>query len=133
MCLIIYSLIIRRALEFDLYTVDYVHLLPGYPSNVSGLLLVAFYVQQPAGLFIGNTSVFPSSTLLDIILMYKSELESAIGAKISDVKALFTPTLSTEREVEPSGNDNNNWKWIVIGVSVGVVVIILIIGIVVWW
>ena len=88
-------------------------------------------MQQPPGLFIGNMSVLPSSTLSDIILMYKSELESAIGAKISDVKALFTPTLSTERRVEASGNDN--WKWIVIGVSVGVVVIILIIGIVVWW
>ena len=131
MCSFVYSLIIRRALEIDLYTADYVHLLPGYPSNVSGLLLVAFYVQQPPGLFIGNTSVLPSSTLSDIILMYKSELESAIGAKISDVKALFTPTLSTEREFEPSRNDN--WKWIVIGVSVGVVFIILIIGAVVWW
>ena len=131
MCLFVYSLIIRRALEIDLYTVDYVHLLPGYPSNVSGLLLVAFYVQQPPGLFIGNMSVLPSSTLSDIILMYKSELESAIGAKISDVKALFTPTLSTEREFEQSRNDN--WKWIVIGVSVGVVFIILTIGAVVWW
>ena len=131
MCLFVFSLIIRRAFKFDLYTVDYVHLLPGYPSNVSGLLLIAFYVQQPPGLFIGNISVLPSSTLSDIILMYKSELESAIGATISDVKALFTPTLSTEREVEPTGN--NKRTWIVIGVSVGVLIIIMIIGIVLWW
>ena len=131
-CLLNDFLTIRRALLSDLYTADQVHLLPGYPSNASGSLLVAFYVQQPLGIFIGNISVLPANTVLDIIRMYKSELESAIGANISDVKALFTPTMSTtEREIEQSSG--NNWKWIVVGVSIGVVVIILIIGVVVWW
>ena len=91
-------------------------------------------MQQPLGLFIGNISVLPGSTLLKIIVHYKPELEDAIGANISDVKALFTgPTTAspTQEPVEPSSSEN--WKWIAIGVSVGVVVLVLFIVIAVCW
>ena len=126
-------LIFRRALDFELYVADYVHLLPGYPSNGSVSRAVAFYVQQPPGLFIGNNSVLPSNTLVDITVLYKSELEGAIGATISSVKALFTPTGTTTTTRKPiKESENNHWKGIVIGVSVGVVAIILIIVIVIW-
>ena len=89
-------------------------------------------MQQPLGEFIGNISVLPSNALLGIILLYKPEIESAIGANITNIKALFIPTTTspTKKPVEPNGNDN--WKWIVIGVSVGVVVIIFLIVFVVW-
>ena len=129
-----YLLIFRRALDFELYVADYVHLLPGYPSNGSVSRAVAFYVQQPPGVFTGNNSVLPSNTLVDIVVLYKSELEGAIGATISSVKALFTPTrtttTTTRKPIEES--ENNNWKWIVIGVIVGVLFIILIIAFVIW-
>ena len=129
-----YNLVIRRSPFTELYTADQVHLLPGYPSNASGSLQVAFYVQQPLGLFIGNISALPRSTLAYIVTTRKSDLETAIGANISDVEVLFkpaTPTTSpTARPVEPS---NNDWKWILIGVVVGAVVIILILLIVFWW
>ena len=128
-------MVFRRALDFELYIADYVHLLPGYPSNDSVSRAVAFYVQQPPGLFIGNNSVLPSNTLVDIVALYKSELEGAIGATISSVKALFTPTgttttTTTRKPIEES--ENNNWKWIVIGVIVGILFIILIIAFVIW-
>ena len=127
-------MVFRRALDFELYIADYVHLLPGYPSNGSVSRAVAFYVQQPPGLFIGNNSVLPSNTLVDIVALYKSELEGAIGATISSVKALFTPTgtttTTTRNPIEES--ENNNWKWIVIGVIVGIFFIILIIAFVIW-
>ena len=124
-------MVFRRALDFELYIADYVHLLPGYPSNGLVSLAVAFYVQQPPGLFIGNNSILPSHTLIDIIVLYKSELEGAIGATISSVKALFTPTgtMTTRKPIEES--ENNNWKWIVIGVIVGIFFIILI-AFVIW-
>ena len=126
-------LVFRRALDFELYIADYVHLLPGYPSNGSVSRAVAFYVQQPPGLFIGNNSVLPSNTLVDITVLYKSELEGAIGATISSVKALFTPTGTTTTTRKPiEESENNNWKWIVIGVIVGIFFIILIIAFVIW-
>ena len=126
-------LVFRRALDFELYIADYVHLLPGYPSNGSVSRAVAFYVQQPLGLFIGNNSVLPSNTLVDITVLYKSELEGAIGATISSIKALFTPTGTTTTTRKPiEESENNNWKWIVIGVIVGIFFIILIIAFVIW-
>ena len=129
-----YNLVIRRSPFTELYTADQVHLLPGYPSNASGSLQVAFYVQQPLGLFIGNISVLPRSTLAYIVTTHKSDLETAIDANISDVGVLFqpaTPTTSlTAGPLEPSSNVG---KWAAIGVGVAVVVIILIILIVFWW
>ena len=129
-----YHLVIRRSSSTPLYTADLVHLLPGYPSNASGTLQVAFYVQQPLGHSIENISVLPRSTLADIVTTHKSDLETAIGANISDVEVLFkpaTPTTSlTAGPVEPSSNVG---KWAAIGVGVGVVIIILIILIVFWW
>ena len=129
-----YNLVIRRSPFTELYTADQVHLLPGYPSNASGSLQVAFYVQQPLGLSIGNISVLPRSTLAEIVATRKSDLETAIGANISDVEVLFkpaTPTTSpTARPVEPR---STGWKWIAFGVGVGAVVIILILLIVFWW
>jgi len=116
----------------DLYTADQVHLLPGYPSNASGSLQVAFYVQQPLGLFIANISVLPRSTLAEIVKTHKSALELAIGANISDVEVLFKPATPTTSPTARPDEPSNVWKWAAIGVSIGVVVIILIISIVFW-
>ena len=106
------------------YTADQVHLLPGYPSGN----LVAFYVQQPPGLSIENSSVLPREALLDIVLTYKSELESTIGANISDVQYWFNPS-----NEPPSVNitDGNIWKWIVIGV--GAFLILVLFGVLFEW
>ena len=120
-------LIVRVVVLLDLYTAFQVHLIPGYPNNASDSLLVAFYVQQPLGQFIGNVSVLPSDTLLDIVLNNTVQLEAAIGARILRVEVLFKPTTSPTKEkpVEPTSS-NDNWKWIVIGVSAGLVIILLI-------
>lgn len=126
----------RRAVLFDLYTADQVHLLPGYPTNSSGAIKTAFYVQQPLGLFIGNISVLPRSTLVDIIVTHKSELETAIDATISRVEALFkpfSPTLTTSMASTPREKDSeDNWKWIVVGVGAGVATVILAL-LLIWW
>jgi len=122
----------RRSPFTELYTTDQVHLLPGYPSNASGSLQVAFYAQQPLGLFIGHVSVLPSSTLADIVITHKSTLESAIGANISDVEVFFKPATPTTSPTVGPDEPSNAWKWAAIGIGVGVVVIILIILIVFW-
>ena len=115
------------------YTADQVHLLPGYPSgNLPGFLKVAFYVQQPPGLSIGNSSVLPRDTLLDIVLTYKSELERAIGINISDVDFWYKP--STTPGISPSSpvnTDSNVWKWIVIGV--GAFLMLVLFGVLFKW
>ena len=111
---------LRREVIFDLYEPDQVHLLPGYPRNVSGSLQVAFYVQQPAGLFTGNTSVLPSKTLLQIVKLNESDLEKAIGANITSFKATFVPTtpLPTTKVQEYTISNRDSLIFVAIGVSV---------------
>jgi len=117
----------RDVLAIALYTADQVHLLPGYPRNAPDSLLVAFYVQQPLGQFIGNVSVLPGVTLHDIVLNNTAQLEPAVGGKILRVEILFKPTTSpTEKPVEEESSFDM-WKRIAIGVSSGVFVIILVI------
>ena len=115
------------------YTADQVHLLPGYPnSNLPGFLTVAFYVQQPPGLSIGNSSVLPRDTLLAIVLTFKSKLEGAIGVNISDVEYWLKP--STTPGISPSppvNTDSKVWKWIVIGV--GAFLILVLFGVLFKW
>lgn len=116
--------------RFALYSSQRVHLLPGYPNNASGTILIAFYIQQPLGLFIGNQSVLPSSTLLNIVLKHKSEIDTAIGANISKVEALSgplsTPPADTDtlRPVQLT-SDKDDWKWIIVGVLGGGLVLLL--------
>ena len=118
-------------IRIDLYLSLRVHLLPGFPKNASGTLLVALYVQQPLGLFIGNQSVLPSSALVEIIQLYERQIEAAIGANITGVEALFKPTSSapTEIPVGPTSSSDET-VWIVIGVLGGLVLLLLIILIV---
>ena len=105
------------------YTADHVNLLPGYPSNASGSLQVAFYVLQPLDLFIENTSVLPRDTLVDIVKTTESEIEATIGANISHVETLFqppsTPTTKQTTTVIPTAvvGREDPLKWIAIGIA----------------
>ncbi|XP_058949574.2 mucin-like protein isoform X2 [Pocillopora verrucosa] len=122
----------RRPLFFDLYTTDQIHLLPDYPTNSSGLLYVAFYVQQPVGQYVSNASALPHRILVQIIVIHKGEIEAAIGANISGVVAWFKPGESTSsptvRTAEP---DPITWKWIAIS-AIGGGVVLVIVVIIVW-
>ena len=72
--------------------------------------------------------------MVDIIVLYKSELEGAIGTTISSIKALVTPTAgtTTTTRILIEESENNSWKWIVIGVILGILFIVLIIAFVIW-
>ena len=126
------SFFARRSLLFDLYTTDQIHRLPDYPKNSSGLLYIAFYVQQPVGQYVSNASALPRRILAQIMVIHKSEIEAAIGANISGIEAwfkpgepTFSPTLGT---AEPAAKE---WKWIIIGVIVGGVFLVIVV-IIVW-
>ena len=123
----------RCALLFDLYTADQVNLLPGYPSNASGSLQVAFYVLQPLGLFIGNTPVLPRDTLVDIVKTHESEIEATIGANISRVETLFqSPSTPATKQTTTRIPDKEAYKWIAVGGGIGIFVAILVLLVILW-
>ena len=132
LCLSFLSFFARRPLFFDLYTTDQIHLLPDYPTNSSGLLYVAFYVQQPVGQYVSNASALPHRILVQIIVIHKGEIEAAIGANISGVVAWFKPGESTSSPtVRTAESDPITWKWIAIG-AIGGGVVLVIVVIIVW-
>ena len=126
------SFFARRSLLFDLYTTDQIHLLPDYPTNSSGLLYVAFYVQQPVGQYVSNASALPHRILVQIIVIHKGEIEAAIGANISGIEAWFKPGEPTFSPTVGTGEPAaKEWKWIIIGVIVGGVFLVIVV-IIVW-
>ena len=116
-----------RAHPNQLYTTKQVHLLPGYPSNASGSLEIAFYVQQPLGMFLTNVPVLPSNTLLTIISLHKSDLGASIGAIILGAEVLYKPTTSP-----PTSPQTTDIGLIVIVTCAAAVVILVIIILIIW-
>ncbi|XP_068705083.1 uncharacterized protein [Montipora foliosa] len=119
----------RRDRHFFFYDADHVHLLPGYPDMEN--LRLAFYVQQPLGWFIGNASVVPRDTLVDIVSGARSWIERATGITVINVEFLIPPSSTTSsklttqsRFLDEGESSRVEWKWIAIGVCVGAAVII---------
>ena len=122
-----------RAAAIDIFTVDQVHLLPGYPKENGTALLVQFYVQMPAGF---KLDVLPATALFGVVKFSQNDLEKAIGKTIT-VPAIVSEkepatTKTTTPTAFPTGTSkkSSTWKWIVAGVCFAFVVVIIVLIIV---
>ncbi|XP_068728477.1 mucin-like protein isoform X2 [Montipora capricornis] len=91
----------RRSLNNLIFTEDQVHLLPGYPKQVSQvplLAVIAFYLQTPPG---SSSSVINKNVLEIIVKSSVAEISSALNANISNVP-LFDKTTTTAQTPEPT-------------------------------
>ena len=135
----------RRSL--DIFTADNVHLVSGFPVQDVDALRVAFYILLPSG--IAGGGIIPLVALLQVVNISKSELETALGVIVVEIKGLqlTTPapstsgtslvtnesstvandtqptTIASETTIGPETSDD--WK-IAVGVVVGVLVIVII-------
>ena len=131
----------------QIITADNVHLLPGFPVEENSALRVAFYILLPS--FLQSSGVIPAAALQQVVNDSKSDLETALGATISDIKLTHVATTVTAPPVPTNATNvttsaqpqtssqpatvtttektDDDWKWIVIGVVVGLVVIVIII------
>ena len=120
------------------------NLVPGFPKPENDDLRVAFYIAWDG--------VIPVDALLQAVNRSKSELEAALGVKISEIKKGLEPTntptyptsnattvtsSTTSRGSVPStgpteiGEEaNDDWKYIVVGVVVGAVIIFILGGVI---
>jgi hypothetical protein len=121
-----------------LYTEHQVHLLPSYPKQNGSVLLVAFYVQTPPGIF-ANASAVPALVLERIISNGIAQIQAALNGKnVTGIRSLFqaTPTPHPPTTTSPPtvSKEDKTWMWIVIGVCCGVVLLlVIIIIVVVYW
>ena len=77
------------------------HLLPGYPKQVSQvplLAVIAFYLQTPLG---SSSSVINKNVVVTIVKSSVAEISSALNANISNVQ-LFDNTTTTVQTPEPA-------------------------------
>ena len=116
----------RRSSENVRFTVDMVHILPGYPKQsdeTPGVVLLAFYLSLPRG--ISESSIVSERVLRDIVISHKENIQESIGGEILSVNRLPS---GTERVKENDGKSKPITTNVIIGTSVGGGVLLIIIA-----
>ena len=116
----------RRSSENVRFTVDMVHILPGYPKQSDEtpvVVLLAFYLSLPRG--ISESSIVSERVLRDIVISHKENIQESIGGEILSVNRLPS---GTERVKENDGKSKPITTNVIIGASVGGGVLLIIIA-----
>lgn len=126
----------RRAANYVTFTEDQVHLLPGYPKQISAVPLlasVAFYLQFPPG---SSSAVIQKDVLASIVKGSLTKISSAINANITSVEVLIadtTTSATTVHKTYPTEKEESKALYYIIGGCVaGAVVLIIIVIVAVW-
>ena len=116
----------RRSSENVRFTVDMVHILPGYPKQsdeTPGVVLLAFYLSLPR--VISESSIVSERVLRDIVISHKENIQESIGGEILSVNRLPS---GTERVKKNDGKSKPITTNVIIGASVGGGVLLIIIA-----
>jgi len=87
----------KRADSYIVFTKDQVHILPGYPKQISTdplLASLAFYLQFPPGT--SNADAISKDNLVSIVEGSIANISNAINGNISSVQTLVAETSTTE-------------------------------------
>lgn len=126
----------RRAASYVTFTENQVHLLPGYPKQISVVPLLAslaFYVQFPPG---SSVPVIKKDVLANIVQGSLVELSSSINANISSVQILFADTTTVTTPVTaaiPTEKDRSKMHAIIGGCVAAALLLILVIIATIWY
>ncbi|KAM7439520.1 hypothetical protein ABFA07_011180 [Porites harrisoni] len=132
----------RRSAGNLVFTENQVHVLPGYPKQISVSPLLAnisFYIQSPAG---SSFTVMPKAVVVAIVQSSLASISSALNANISSVQTLFADTTTATSSTPPittattrvlPTEKESNMKYIIAGCVASGLVIIIIVVILVWW
>ena len=135
-CIFFFSSRRRRAASYVTFTENQVHLLPGYPKQISVVPLLAslaFYVQFPPG---SSVPVIKKDVLANIVQGSLVELSSSINANISSVQILFADTTTVTTPVTaaiPTEKDRSKMHAIIGGCVAAALLLILVIIATIWY
>ena len=129
----------RRAANYITFTEDQVHLLPGYPKQISTVPLLAslaFYLQFPPG---SSSTVVMKDVLVSIVQGSLATISSSINANITSVQVVVVDTTTTPSTttsaptLKPTKKDDSKKiSYIIGGCVAGAVVLIVVVIAVVW-
>ncbi|KAL9953601.1 hypothetical protein ACROYT_G041044 [Oculina patagonica] len=130
----------KRAATYIIFTEDQVHILPGYPKQISEdplLAILAFYLQFPPGT--SGDDAIKKDALVAIVKGSLADISNSINANISSVQTLIaetstaTPTTSVA-STRPTEKDDSSskMKYIIAGSVAGGVLLIIVIVVIVW-
>lgn len=135
-CLLKHSSRRKRAADYVIFTEDQVHILPGYPKQISQdplLATLAFYLQFPPG---SSSDIIKKDTLVSIVKGSLADISSSINGNISSVQTLFaetTPQTTSVTPTRPTEKYNSNMKnYIIVGSVVGGLLVIIVAAVIAW-
>ena len=115
------------------------HILPGYPKQISDnplLASLAFYLQFPPGTSSGDA--IKKDSLVSIVKGSLADISNSINGNISSVQTLVetsttTPTTPVASSQPTEKDDSDNKKYIIAGCVVGGVLLVIVIAAVIAW
>jgi len=124
----------KRAVDFVKFAEDQVHILPGYPKQISEnplLARLAFYLQFPDG---SSAAVVKGDVLVAIVTDYLDEISKSINKNITSVHTLLTKiTTTTATATVPTEKEETDIKrYIIAGCVAGVVVFLVLFVLIAW-
>ena len=93
----------RRKRSSEVFTIDMVHILPGYPKESTdnpSITLLAFYLKLPKGF---SDDIVNNDVLKAIVESEAKSIEKSVGGTIISVQPLI-PTTETTEEIKVTGN-----------------------------
>lgn len=133
----LYSARRKRAASFIIFTEDQVHILPGYPKQISTdplLASLAFYLQFPPGT--SDVDAIAKDTLVSVVKGSIADISNTINGNISSVQTLVAETsttvTSTEAPSRPTEKDSDKLPYIIGGSVAGGMLVIIIAVIIIW-
>jgi len=127
----------KRAASYIIFTEDQVHVLPGYPKQISTnplLASLAFYLQFPPGT--SNVDAISKDNLVSIVKGSIADISNSINGNISSVQTLVAETLTTVTSTvapsRPTEKDSNKMPYIIAGSVAGGLLVIIIAVIIIW-
>ena len=126
----------RRTVYYVIFTDDQVHILPGYPKQLSQdppLASIAFYLQFPPG---SSNDVMNKHTLVSIVTGSLLDISRSINGKISTVETLFPESTPANIVTEPTQlnkkESSHTRIYIIAGCIAGGLLLIIVVSVFAW-
>lgn len=121
-------------MNYVIFTENQVHVLPGYPKQLSQdplLASLAFYLQFPPGF---SNDVLNKHALVSIVTGSLADISRSFNGNISTVETLFAEPTPVTLVTEPTGptekESSNTMVYVIVGSMAGGLILIIVVAVI---